>query len=330
MPMTGKTSYQGAAPGLKGKTISDAVPPACLLSEIRALLPDQKLATGKDMDVYLASAQQIPQTLQEIGRLREITFRAVGEGTGKAVDIDRFDRFYLHLFLWDHHNHRIAGAYRLGLTDKILNRHGKLGLYSQSLFELHDRFLDTLSPAIELGRSFVAHQYQKTIAPLALLWKAIGCFIARNPQYATLFGPVSISNNYCPLSRQLLVDFFDNNNPDDPLRKFVKARHPYRPEAQPRCNRPDLATPASFKELSELIAAIEKDGKAVPVLLRHYVNFGGRILGFSVDKKFANCLDGLVLVELCQTDERILGRYMGNEGLARFKQYHARTLALTA
>ena len=318
------------APEPRYEEIISPIPRSYLALEVKQLGPEQKLATSANIGVYLARSEQIPHALREIGRLREITFREVGEGTGKAIDIDLHDRFYLHLFLWDRDKNRIAGAYRLGLSDQIIRQHGKKGLYTQTLFKLHTRFLQSLSPAIELGRSFICREYQKTIMPLLLLWKGIGAFIVRNPQYSTLFGPVSISNDYCPASRQLLIDYLKIGSFDDPLRKFIKARHPYRGKTRPIWHKYDLANIGSFEALSDLVSLLEGDGKGAPVLLRHYVNIGGRMLDFNVDQSFGNCVDGLVVVDLCKTDDRILSRYLGAPGLERFKQYHDRTLVMTA
>jgi len=296
--------------------------------EIATLPPTQKLAGNADFDVYYAEADQIPAVLREIGRLREMTFRANGEGTGKEIDIDVFDHFYLHLFLFDRKAQKIAGAYRLGLTDKILRVHGKKGLYSQSLFKFRRAFLETLDPAIELGRSFICTEYQKSIAPLLLIWKGIGEFVVRNPRYTTLFGPVSISGAYNTTSQQLLIDFIMADHSGDPLAKHVKPRNPYRGRLRPVWRKADLVGMGSIKDISELISIIEEDGKGAPVLMRHYLNLGGRMLGFNIDKQFSNCIDGLVVVDLRKTNTHILNRYMGREGAASFLNAHANPLPL--
>jgi putative hemolysin len=301
-----------------------------LVRDIEGLSAKQKLAGNADFDVYCADAKQIPNVLQEIGRLREITFRANGEGTGKEIDLDKFDHFYLHLFLWDRKEQKIAGAYRLGLSDKILSVHGKKGFYSRSLFKFRRAFLEVLNPAIELGRSFVCEEYQKSIAPLMLLWKGIGEFVVRNPRYAILFGPVSISGEYSSTSQQLLIDFIMADQGGDPLRKLVKPRTPFRGRLRPVWRKADLAGMGSIKEISELISIIEEDGKGAPVLMRHYLNLGGRMLGFNIDKQFGNCVDGLVVVDLRKTNPRILARYMGVEGAAQFLDAHAEPLPLAS
>jgi putative hemolysin len=256
--------------------------------------------------------------------LRELTFRAVGEGTGRCSDIDLFDAFYLHLFVWDAHAALIAGAYRLGLVDHILACHGKRGLYTHSLFKYRTGMLDSLSPAIELGRSFVRAEYQRSFAPLLLLWAGIGHFVERSPKYAVLFGPVSISARYAPASRRLLVEYLSAHSTHPRLAREVTPRRPF--HARPRTAAPCgtmSASPESLDELSRRIAQIETDGKGVPVLLRQYLHLGGRLLGFTLDRDFADTLDGLIMVDLREVEEAVLARYMGKRGAAAFRAYHA-------
>ena len=166
---------------------------------------EQRLAQSGAQSVWQATAEQIPHVLREIGRLRELSFRAANEGTGKSMDLDRFDDHYLHLFIWNAEAAEIVGAYRVGATDRILERHGRQGLYSSTLFDSRMEFFRRLGPALELGRSFVRPEYQRSYSPLLLLWKGIGSFIARHPRYRTLFGPVSISRDYSDLSRRLIA-----------------------------------------------------------------------------------------------------------------------------
>lgn len=153
--------------------VAETVPRALLKAEVEALPPAQNLIATGHLKVLYAQAAQIPWCLQEIGRLRELTFRAAGEGTGKTTDIDLFDAYYLHLFVWDAKSEKIVGGYRMGLADQIVGRFGKRGLYTQSLFSYGPRLLKTLNPAIELGRSFVREEYQRNFLPLMLLWRGI-------------------------------------------------------------------------------------------------------------------------------------------------------------
>jgi putative hemolysin len=303
--------------------VIDEQPPAALKAEIDALPPNQRLVESGGFHVYWACAGQTPSVLQEIGRLRELTFRAVGEGSGKSADIDSFDAYYLHMFVWDDHARTIVGAYRLGLVDEILATHGKRGLYTHSLFKYRSRILDTLNPSIELGRSFVRVEYQRSFAPMMLLWCGIGRFVARSPQYAVLFGPVSISNSYSSASRRLIVDYLSAHTAEIHLMNQVKPRRPFRDHRRSVASDAEVACPGSIDELSRMIAQLEPDHKGVPVLLRQYLRLDGRILSFNVDREFGNVLDGLMMVDLRRIEPTLLSRYMGKSGTMAFHAYHA-------
>ena len=313
------------SPGDDLNPIACAQSREALQSDILALPESQCLAKGGDeFFVYYASAEQMPHILPEIGRLRETTFRSVGEGTGKSIDLDDYDRYYLHLFIWHRAKQEIVGAYRMGLVDEILKQHGKQGLYTHSLFDFSMTFLQEILPAIELGRSFIRQEYQREFAPLLLLWKGIGHYVAANPQYARLFGPVSISNTYTSLSQQLLIDFLKANNFDWQLGQHVRPRCRFKPKPRSLLWRPtDLQGLSSVDGISELVSTLEHDRKGMPILLKQYLKLGGRILGFNVDAQFNHCLDGLILVDLRQTETRVLQRYMGSYGLQTFRQAHS-------
>jgi hypothetical protein len=261
--------------------------------------------------------------LLEIGRLREKTFRDVGEGTGKTCDIDWFDQHYLHLFVWDHYACEVVGSYRLGQTDTILTHFGKKGLYASTLFEFKDEFLKALNPALELGRSFVSAPYQKKYYALSMLWQGIGTFITTNPHYHVLFGPVSISNDYHAISKNIIVQFLQDSKVDPELSRYVKAKHPVRNikiKELENCSF-HLSFP-TIEHVSALVSEIEKDGKGVPVLLRHYLKLNGTILSFNIDNHFSRAIDSLLVVDLKKTDSKLLKRFMGAEGAAQFLYYH--------
>ncbi len=316
--------YRAAsAPAGRAASVIDEAPRAALKAEIDALPSRQRLVDSGSFQVYYARAAQIPWVLQEIGRLRELTFRAVGEGTGKCADIDLFDAYYLHMFVWDAQAEAIAGAYRLGLVDEILPRHGKRGLYTDSLFKYRTSVLDSLNPAIELGRSFVRAEYQRSFPPLLLLWTGIARFVERSPRYAVLFGAVSISSNYAPASRRLMVDYLSAYRAEARLANQVRPRRPYRDRTRTSASDADSSAPGNLDELSRLVAQIEHDHKGVPVLLKQYLRLGGRLLGFSFDREFGNTLDGLIMVDLRQIEPTVLARYMGKRGAAAFRAYHA-------
>jgi len=308
--------------GRSMEPVANSVNCRLLVAEIENLPANQCLAKNNGMNVYYASADQIPWTLLEIGRLREISFRQTGEGTGKSVDLDLFDDFYLHLLVWNEETMEVVCAYRMGLADRIVGRYGLKGLYSNSLFKYDRRFLNSINPAIELGRSFVRPEYQRNFSPLMLLWKGIGQFVALNPRYRILFGPVSISNDYETISQQLLVDFLKLTSYDQKLSRFVKPRRPFKTSASASWKRSDFSLLSDIDHISEMVSQIEKDEKGVPILLKQYLKLGGTLLGFNVDEQFCDALDGLIMVDLAKTDPRVLRRYMGAEGTEKFLDYH--------
>ncbi|NLG00783.1 MAG: lysophospholipid acyltransferase family protein, partial [Lentisphaerae bacterium] len=205
------------------------VPSDVLTAEIARLPEASRLIAVGDLAVYVAAANQIPACLREIGRLREITFRGVGEGTGNAIDLDAFDDYYNHLFMWNTARQEIVGSYRLGLTDKILAEHGVKGLYTRTLFKFDDRLMAQIPPAIEMGRSFIRAEYQKAYTSLFLLWKGISTFIGRNPHYRVLFGPVSITNEYREASRCMILASMRQTCMADDLAHLVKPKFPPKP-----------------------------------------------------------------------------------------------------
>jgi putative hemolysin len=284
---------------------------------------DRLQTQNREFAVYLAPAAQIPNLLNEIGRLREVTFRATGEGTGRSLDLDRFDLYYQHLFLWNKSNRELAGAYRLACADEVINQYGLNGLYTATLFRYRAGLLEKLGPAVELGRSFIRPEYQKSYSPLLLLWKGMSQVICRNPRYKSLFGPVSINNDYHSVSRQLMAAFLKINNFFPELAALVKARNPFR-FAPIKNVDPDTfsQTVTDIDGISALIADIETEQKGIPVLLRQYLKLGGKLLGFNIDPDFSDVLDGLIWVDLMETDPKILERFMGREGVRNFRKFH--------
>lgn len=311
--------------------VADPVDPATLATELAALDPQQQLLGGDDLSIWHAQADQIPAILHEIGRLREEAFRAVGEGSGKAVDLDDYDLYYRHLFLWNPTTREIVAAYRIGATDEIVPQRGLRGLYTYSLFRYRRRLIDRVWPALEMGRSFVRISYQKTYTPLLMLWKGIATYVALNPRYRILFGPVSISDDYGSSSRDLLMAFLKMNNFRPELARLVKARTPVHHSFLRKLRNRKLRTVVeSIDEVESLIADVETSMKGMPILLKQYLKLGGKLLGFNIDPAFHYVLDGLILVDLIETDPRILGRYMGKDPLKEYKAYwHARESATT-
>jgi len=299
---------------VKFAEIPAAIPLEELKKDLATISESGLVASQGDLDVYIAPAENIPGILLEIGRLREVTFRAVGEGTGKDRDLDHHDDLYLHLFLWDREEERIAGAYRLACTDEIFQKHGFAGLYTATLCECDQALLDYLNPALELGRSWIRPEYQKSLHSLLGLWKGIGQFVARNPRYHKLFGAVSISDDYTSISQNLIVRYLRRTATHPTWSDRIRALLPFR-------DKPEALSSGlkSIDEVSAEVSSNEPDGKGVPVLLRQYFKMNATLLDFAYDPNFMHCLDALVLVDLKEAPARLLKKYMGKEGYENFR-----------
>ena len=305
------------------KPIIDPIDPSVLTEEIGALPAEQLLSEQKEHAVYFADGGQIPHLLREIGRLREVSFREVHEGTGEALDLDRFDDEYVHLFTWNREKQEVVGSYRMGKTDEIQRDQGLDGLYTRTLFDYGPDLLERIGNSLELGRSFVRPEYQRNFGPLMLLWRGIGKFVARFPQYRTLFGTVSINAEYQNISQQLIAKFLDGQAFDSELASLIQPRHPFKRKGIPGLAKkkqlPDGVK--DIRDISDLIAEVEASQKSVPVLLRQYLNLGGKVIGFNIDATFGHVLDGLIVVDLTKTDPKLLGYFMGEEEANTFLKY---------
>ena len=280
----------------------DIIPPVdnnLIEQELFALPEKQKVVSQNEFDVYLAFANELPNTLKELGRLREITFRAVGEGTNLSIDVDEYDLYYHHLVLWDRENKKIAGAYRVGKGDDIVNKFGTRGFYINSLFTMRKEMTPVLKQSLELGRSFVREEYQMKRLPLFLLWKGLMNFILNNPEYRYIIGPVSISNSYSHLSKQVIVNVIKKYYFDDEKAQWVKPKHKFKANIKNQ----DLSdvlnyVDADLRNLDRLISDIEPMHFNLPILLKKYINQNAKIISFNRDPKFNNALDGLMILDL--------------------------------
>lgn len=267
--------------------------------ELDGLPASAKILTKGDYTVYLAPTTAIPITIKEIGRLREVTFRSVGEGTGKAYDLDEYDVYYHQLVLWNHEGKRVAGGYRIGFGEQIMKLHGKRGFYINSLFKLRQPFKKVLNRSLELGRSYIVPDYQKARLPLFLLWKGILSVLIKHPEYRHLIGPVSISNDYSTVSRALIVSYIRKFYWNAEMGEWIKPRKAFKPKKK------DVDIDAllqnvtpDMKDLDKLIEDIEPQQFKVPVLIKKYLKQEARIIGFNVDPKFSNALDGLMVLDM--------------------------------
>lgn len=262
--------------------------------------------------ILLVDHDSALHAMREIARLREITFRRVGEGTGKKMDTDLYDRHYKHIVLWDEEDLEIVGSYRLGIGEEILGSHGLKGFYTATLFGYSKTFESLLPQAIELGRSFVQQKYWNSRA-LDYLWRGIGAFVAGHPQVRYLFGGVSISNSYPGEAKDLIVYFYRKWFGDELLLAAAKHRYTMTPkrEAEVRAILGSNDYDGDFKKLKD---TLKQYGYAVPVLYKQYSDLcepgGAKFLDFGVDKDFENCVDGLILVDLERMTEAKKQRYI--------------------
>ncbi len=277
-----------------------------------ANLTEYLVCSEKNYEVYICSSTAIPTILKEIGRLREITFREIGEGTNKPIDLDEYDINYYHLFIWEKESKMIVGAYRIGKGAEIFYSMGIKGFYLNELFKIQKQFYPVLMKSLELGRSWVRKEYQQKPLPLFLLWKGILQFLSKNSEYRYLIGPVSISNRFTKLSKSLIVEFIRNNNFDHELAQFVKPRKNFKVDFS-KIDK-DLLTEAgqTLKDLDSLISDIETSNMRIPVLLRQYLALNAKIISFNIDPKFSDCLDGFLILDIETIPSEILKKLEKN------------------
>ncbi len=313
----------------KQQAIAPPVNQERLTREMRGLAQEDLMVESGKYRVYCVKAEQIPIGLQELGRLREETFRAVGEGTGLARDLDWYDQHYRHLILWNDEEMEIIGAYRMGLSAELLAKFGRKGLYTASLFHFSHRMLDELTPGIELGRSFIQQKYQKSPSALGLLWKGVMSFIHQNPSHCKIFGPVSISNDYDSMSKRMMIDFIKENHFDNELALEVKPSHAPKLKPIKLWDKNYGTLLKTVEDVNELIAEVEPHLKNAPVLIRQYLRMNGRFVCFNVDPEFENSLDALMLADLSQPSS-VVERYMGKDKYREFLEAHKKINSKTA
>lgn len=274
-------------------------PSADVLANEISSISSSKILHQANFDVYCADAHSIPNLLIEIGRLREIAFRSVGEGSNKSLDIDHYDLHYKHLILWDRELKKIAGAYRIGDGDEIMNRFGKKGLYTSSLFKFKKKMEPILSQSIELGRSFVSVEYQKQRWPLFLLWQGIMKYIESKSSIYYVIGPVSMSHAYSTLSKDLIVSYvmkyFSVENPED----YVRARKPFKMKSK-HVDKEALLHFAGKEmvRMDKLIAEIDPNRFQIPILFKKYLAQNACIYAFNVDRNFNFAVDAFMLLDI--------------------------------
>jgi putative hemolysin len=321
--MEHQLDYQAPRPEiLEWQDIAEAIDSKLIAVEMERLPTHQKLVENGDFICYFAHAEEIPHTIQEIGRLREIHFREVGEGTGKPRDLDLYDEIYEHLILWHKKDEVIAGAYRLGKTDEILRHYGRNGLYTHSLFRYKKKFFKHFGNSLELGRSFIVKAYQRQYISLLMLWKGIMSYLWLHPQYRFLLGPVSISSDYQPISRFLIVKYIKSNHYNGEFAKMLRPLNPFQEKKEYRPFHAPLRVIREESDLASILSEAESRESRLPILLKHYLRLGGKVLAFNIDPLFNDALDGLIYLDLLQVPREQMERLLAKEKLADYLNYH--------
>ena len=275
------------------------------IAEVDALREtNSRLLQSKNYEVFFASAKDIPNIIHEIGRLREITFRAIGEGTNKETDLDKFDNYYHHLLLWDAVAEKLVGAYRMGLGKEIYKKYGIKGFYVQSLFRIEPELHQMMDNTIEMGRAFIIDEYQQKPMPLFLLWKGIVHVTLRYPQYKYLMGGVSISNQFSDFSKSLMIEFMKSHYYDPYIAQYIRPKKEYKVKLKDGDK--DFvfdASKADMQKFDKIIDEIEPGILRIPVLIKKYVKQNARLVAFNVDPKFNNAIDGLMYIKVADIPE---------------------------
>lgn len=282
---------------LPEEEIVGRIPLEMLLEEIESIREDYLLYDMDSHSLYCAPASRIPLMLDEIGRMREVTFREVGEGTRKSIDRDRYDEYYHHLFLWDNTENQLVGAYRMGFGDEIVPRYGLRGFYSDSLFRYDDHMEPILRSSIEMGRSFIAKEYQRKPASLLLLWKGILKTLLKHEQFRYMIGPVSISGELHSSSKIIMTNFLRQHHFREDLAphiKPVRGLKGLRADIDPAL----METIDSIELINKIVMDIEEDNRSIPVLVKKYMSMESYVLGFNIDPDFCDAVDALILLDL--------------------------------
>jgi putative hemolysin len=303
--------------------IIDAIDKNILNSEVENIPSEQILIRRNNQIVFYFNYTQGPNLMTEIGRLREVAFRAVAEGSGKNCDLDEYDKYYDHVVCWSEDNQDIIGSYRLGRVDKIVKEHGLEGLYATTLFNFDLKFLNMMGSSIELGRSFISPPYQKTAFGLSLLWKGVIAYVSLFKKYYTLFGPVSISPIYSERALALMIRYLEEHRFDQMRAKHISGKNPIQNKLLKNIHVNNIVeNTKNFQDLSDIIEDIDTISGGAPALLKEYIKLNGRFLAFNVDPQFQNSIDSLIRVDVRDMNFTTLKFLFGKEALEHFMHYH--------
>lgn len=291
------------------KPIISETPRFQIWEEIERLRQSGSMLTQfRTFEVFWANAAEIPNILRELGRLREITFREVGEGTNEACDMDPYDYNYGHLFLWDNNTQLIVGAYRLGLGADIIKNHGIDGFYVHSLFRIDEKIHPLFASSLEMGRAFIRKEYQAKTMPLFLLWKGITHVILRNPDKVRyLTGCVSISNQFSKYSKGMMIAYVKRYFYDAEMANYIRPRKEYKVRLDDESKQViESAGADDINKFDRFIDEIEPGKMRFPVLLKKYIKQNAKIVSFNVDPLFNNSVDGFMYIDINDLPEQTI------------------------
>lgn len=308
----------------KTEEIAAPMPTEAIEAELAGIRDEKLLFSHGGYDIYCAHPQEIPNVMHEIGRLRETTFREIGEGTFKALDLDNFDTYYHQMFIWDREARCFVGAYRLGMGDEIMPRYGLKGFYVNSLFRMKPQMGPIMEKTIELGRSFIVKEYQRKPTTLMLLWRGILYVLLKNKQYRNLLGPVTISGEFEKISKTIIVTHLRQHHFNRKIARYIKpitGLEGINAPIDPKLIR-DIE---GIELIDKIVTDIERGGMPIPVLIKKYIQLNSYVIGFNVDHDFADALDALMLLDLKKIPEKTIGllskELAGVDVIGHFKQY---------
>lgn len=266
--------------------------------------------TADNKQIFLVDCNARSNVLKEIGRLREIAFRAVGEGTQKSRDMDKYDFCYRHIVLWDDNDQEIVGAYRIGEAGKLVKGNNLEGLYTNRLFDYQPDFIELIPQAIELGRSFVQPKYWGKRG-LDYLWMGIGAYLSANPPIKYLFGAVSISNDYPEAAKNEIIGCYQHYFQPADYHTLAVSKIPYSYDSTVGAQYQGVDYKDGLKQLKKNLAAYQQQ---VPTLYKQYADFckseGIRFIDFNIDPQFSYCVDSLILVDMTFAKKKKRQRYI--------------------
>ena len=287
------------------QNIIDETPLAEILADRENLRKKdgKMLFSNGDYEVYFTKFDEIPAMMREIGRQRELTFRAVGEGTNLPFDLDEYDKHYHHLILWDNVAQKIAGAYRMALGSEVMKNYGIKGFYTNSLFDFDQELQPFFKKVIEMGRAYISLEYQQKPLPLFLLWRGIVHVCLRNPEHKFLMGGVSISNRFSDFSKSLMIEFMRSHYFDPVVAQYVHPKNDYKVYLSERDKSLFFeGLDDDLNKFDKLIDDFEPEMR-LPVLIKKYIKQNAKVVAFNVDPNFNDAIDGLMYIRISDLPE---------------------------